>query len=77
MWENEPFSYQSELIWSYAFHLKEHYEFPPRDYVGCGSSFCFMLPYTLHGTRSVTLRLVNSRTIRLSKRTKKKRITRD
>jgi hypothetical protein len=31
-----------------------------------------MLPYTLHGTRSVTLRLVNSRTIQLSKRTKKK-----
>jgi hypothetical protein len=30
-----------------------------------------MLPYTLHGTRSVTLRLVNSRTIQLSKRTKK------
>jgi hypothetical protein len=36
-----------------------------------------MLPYTLHGTQSVTLHLVNSRTIRLSKRTKKKRITRD
>jgi hypothetical protein len=35
-----------------------------------------MLPYTLHGTRSVILHLVNSRTIRLSKRTKK-RITRD
>jgi hypothetical protein len=29
-----------------------------------------MLPYTLHGTRSVTLRLVNSQTIRLSKRRK-------
>jgi hypothetical protein len=29
-----------------------------------------MLPYTLHGTRSVTRRLVNSRTIRLSKGTK-------
>jgi hypothetical protein len=35
-----------------------------------------MLPYTLHGTQSGTLRLVNSRTIWLSKQTKK-RITRD
>jgi hypothetical protein len=35
-----------------------------------------MFPYTLHGTRSVTLHLVNSQTIRLSKRTKK-RITQD
>jgi hypothetical protein len=34
-----------------------------------------MLPYTLHGTWSATLRLVNSRTIRLSKR--KKWITRN
>jgi hypothetical protein len=41
----------------------------PRQYE-VGDYIYPMLPYMLHGTQSVTLRLVNSRTIQLSKRTK-------